>query len=83
LGDSLFEAARRVHAGAASDPLAEPDGVHVLAVSENHPPVARPYEAAHDQVLNDFRNDEIARLEAKSAQFLRKRANILIAKDVR
>jgi hypothetical protein len=66
LGDSLFEAARRLHAGAVSDPLPESDGVHVLVVSENQPPVARPFEAAHDQVLNDFRNDEIARLEASA-----------------
>jgi len=83
LGDSLFEVARRLHAGEISEPLVQPDGVHVLVVRQNHPPVARPYAAAQDQVLNDFRNDEIARLEAKSAEFLRKRANILIAKDAR
>ena len=83
LGDALFDVARRLRANDASAPIAEPDGIHVLAVSQNTPPVARPFETARDQVLNDLRTEQIAALQAKSVQFLRKRANILIAGDFR
>jgi len=83
LGDALFDAARRLRANEVSAPITQPDGVHLLVVSQNTPPLARPFEAARDQVLNDLRTEQIAVLQAKSVQFLRKRANILIAGDVR
>jgi parvulin-like peptidyl-prolyl isomerase len=83
LGAPLFEAARRLSAGQVSAPIVQPDGVHLLVVGKNEPPVVRTYETARDAVLNDYRAASIDRLQAKSASFLRKRANILIAKDLR
>ena len=83
LGDTLFAAAAHLPAGAVSAPIAQTDGVHVLAVSRNAPPVVRSFEAARDQVLNDYRTAAIERLQAKSAAFLRRRANITVAKDLR
>ncbi|MBV9510488.1 MAG: peptidyl-prolyl cis-trans isomerase [Caulobacteraceae bacterium] len=83
LGDALFAAASRLPVGGVSAPIPQPDGVHVLVVTANTPPVVRSYASARDEVLNDYRNAAIARLETKSAAFLRKRANILIAKDLR
>jgi parvulin-like peptidyl-prolyl isomerase len=83
LGDRLFEIAQRLPSGGVSAPVALPDGVHVLHMIENRAPVARDFEMARAQVLNDYTQEAIKRLQDRQAQFLRKRANILVAKDPR
>jgi parvulin-like peptidyl-prolyl isomerase len=83
LGDALFDAAQALPDGGASQPVAASDGVHVLVMASNKRPVQRDFAAARAQVLIDWRNEAIARLQADDAQFLRKRANILIADDLR
>jgi hypothetical protein len=49
----------------------------------NRKPVPFEFETARIQVLSDFRSDAIARLRTQDEEFLRKRANILIADDLR
>jgi parvulin-like peptidyl-prolyl isomerase len=83
LGDRLFDIAQRLPSGGVSAPVAMPDGVHVLHMAENRAPVARGFESARPQVLNDYTQEAIKRLQERQAQFLRKRANILVAKDLR
>jgi hypothetical protein len=83
LGDSLFNAARSLSDGEVSAPMAMPDGLHVLYMTSNRPPRPRDFGAARDQVLNDFRNEAIAKLRGGDESFLRKRANILFADDMR
>ncbi len=82
LGDRLFDAARVLADGASSPPLVMPDGIHVLYMVKNKPPVPFDFADARDQVLNDYRNKAIARLSTGDEKFLRKRANVLIAKDL-
>jgi parvulin-like peptidyl-prolyl isomerase len=82
LGDRLFDIARGLADGASSTPIDMPDGIHVLYMVKNKPPVPYDFAAARDQVLNDYRNKAIARLGAGDEAFLRKRANVLIAKDL-
>jgi parvulin-like peptidyl-prolyl isomerase len=82
LGDRLFDVARGLTDGASSMPIEMPDGIHVLYMVKNKPPVPYDFAAARDQVLNDYRNKAIAHLSAGDEAFLRKRANVLIAKDL-
>jgi hypothetical protein len=83
LGDALFEVARGLADGAASAPLDRPDGVHVLYMVRNKKPIPLDFAAARDRVLNDYRNEAIGHLRTGDEAFLRKRANVLIADDVR
>jgi hypothetical protein len=83
LGDQLFEAARALSDGEASMPIAMPDGLHVLYMMSNRRPRPRDFTAVYDQVLSDYRGAAIAGLRAGDAAFLRKRANILFADDMR
>lgn len=80
LGDRLFDAASKVATGKVSDPIIAPDGIHVIAVTQNTPPKATPYEKARDQVLSDYRADKINRMQVGADAFLRRRADIQIAK---
>ena len=83
LGDALFEAARDLPDGGVSAPIGRAEGIHVLYMVKNKRPVPFDYATARDQVLTDFRNDAIRHLRTGDEAFLRKRANVLIADDVR
>jgi parvulin-like peptidyl-prolyl isomerase len=83
LGDTLFALARPLATGAISAPSAQPDGTHVLVMRMNTPPKPFAFEEARAQILNDYRNDRVRRVTAQYQAFLRKRANVLIAKDLR
>jgi hypothetical protein len=83
LGDPLFEISRRLADGEASAPIAVADSLHVLYMFKNKQPVPFNFAAARDQVLTDYRNDAIGHLRTGDEAFLRKRANVLIADDVR
>lgn len=83
LGESLFEIARHLSDGEVSAPIARADGIHVLYVFKNRRPLAFDFAAARDHVLTDYRNDAIGHLRTGDEAFLRKRANVLIADDVR
>ena len=83
LGDALFGAARNLPDGGVSAPIALPDAVHVLYMVRNKKPVPFDFAAARDQVLTDYRNDAIGHLRTGDEAFLRKRANVLIADDLR
>jgi parvulin-like peptidyl-prolyl isomerase len=83
LGDALFEAANDLPDGGVSAPVERADGIHVLHMLKNKKPLPFDYAAARDKVLTDFRNEAIGHLRTGDEGFLRKRANVLIADDVR
>lgn len=83
LGDPLFALAQRLQDGEISDRIPMPDGFHVLAMIKNIKPLPVTFAAAYNEVLSDWRSDGGARLLAEDEVFLRKRANIIIAKDLR
>jgi hypothetical protein len=83
LGETLFEAARNLPDGGVSPPIVRPEAIHVLHMLRNRRPVPFDFAAARDQVLTDYRNDAVGRLRTGDEAFLRKRANVLIADDVR
>jgi PPIC-type PPIASE domain len=83
LGDALFDLARVLPDGGISAPLPLPDGIHVLYMVKNKRPMPFDFGAARDQVLTDYRNDAISHLRTGDEAFLRKRANVLTADDIR
>lgn len=83
LGEPLFTTASDLPDGAVSAPIIRPDAVHVLYMIKNNKPVPFDFAAARDQVLTDFHNDAVGHLRTGDESFLRKRANVLIADDVR
>ena len=83
LGDQLFAAARDLSDGAISAPIRTADGIHILEMKKNKRPVPFDFAAARTQVLSDYRNQAIERSKASGESFLRKRANVLIADDLR
>jgi hypothetical protein len=83
LGDQLFDVARELADGEVSGPIAAADGLHVLYMASNKKPRPRDFAAVRDQVLNDVRSEAITTLRIGDEDFLRKRANILIADDMR
>jgi parvulin-like peptidyl-prolyl isomerase len=83
LGPILFDAAKALDNGAVSDPIPVGDSVHVLLMTRNTRPLPLSFDEARDQVLNDYRRDAIDHMRLGDEAFLRKRANILIADDLR
>jgi len=79
LGPAAFAAASATPAGG----IAQAPGGHLLLVGLNHPPAPYSYERARDQVLSDYRAAAAARLRDGNERFLRERANILIAPDLK
>jgi parvulin-like peptidyl-prolyl isomerase len=82
LGDQTFAVAKGLAPGKASAPIPGADGTHILYMTANTPPVPRTFEEARAAVMGDYQKDAIARVELQEAHFFRKRANILIAKDL-
>lgn len=83
LGEALFAAARPLRAGAVSAAIVQPDGAHILVMAANTPPQPTPFDAARAQVATDYQAAAVARYQAAEDAFLRRRANILIAPDLR
>jgi hypothetical protein len=83
LGDRLFAIARGLHDDQVSEPIAMPDGVHILVMRHNQPPLPTRYEDVKDRVLKDFLDAKVARLQIENAAFLRRRADIKIASELK
>jgi PPIC-type PPIASE domain/SurA N-terminal domain len=83
LGDELFAAARGLANGEVSQPIPLSDGIHVLDMELNKHPVPFAFAAARTQVLSDYRSQAVDKLKLSGEVFLRKRANVLIADDLR
>jgi SurA N-terminal domain len=83
LGDQLFAAARDLADGMVSKPIQLADEIHVLDMEANKHPIPFAFTAARAQVLSDYRNEAIDKLKSSGEAFLRKRANVAIADDLR
>jgi len=83
LGDQLFAIARDLPDNSVSASIQTGDAIHVLYMFKNRKPVPFDFATARDRVLADYRKDAIGHLRTGDETFLRKRANVLIADDVR
>ena len=80
LGAKLFVIAQGLKAGEVSPPVALADGTHIVVMVHNVPPVAPPFAAIRDKVLAAAIDAQAKRLTAANGRFLRKRADIQVAK---
>jgi parvulin-like peptidyl-prolyl isomerase len=83
LGDALFAVAQSMADGAVSDPVALADGIHVLRMIKNTPPVARDFVHAREQVLGDYKRDAAAKLRTADEKYLYGKADIQVADSLR
>jgi parvulin-like peptidyl-prolyl isomerase len=81
LGAPLFEAIRGLSAGDVAEPVALPDGIHVVQVEMNTPPRPYTFEQARAQIGSDYNAEARDKRLANTVAFLRSRAKILIAPD--
>ncbi len=81
LGDALFAQALKLEPGGITEPEQQPDGLHIVKVLQDKPPVPLTYERARLQVLTDYKNAQQERLMAATMKFLRERSKILVATD--
>ncbi|MDB5686967.1 MAG: peptidyl-prolyl cis-trans isomerase [Rhizorhabdus sp.] len=80
LGDRLFALAKGLKAGAVSEPVPQPDGLHILVMRHNDSPLPRPFAEVRDRVLADYIGAQAKLLTAGNERFLRKRADIVVQK---
>lgn len=83
LGPRLFAIARALADGGIAGPIPAPLGTSILVMVHNRPPVTQDYAQALDRVREDYARDRLAAVEAANAQFLRGRADIRLAPDIR
>jgi len=83
LGDAVFAAAAPLADGEISAPVQAEDGVHRVRMVRNLRPRPYGFEEARDQVVSDRQAALVTRFQKGEAAFLRKRAKVVIAPDVR
>jgi len=82
LGERLYPIASELGSGEISDPVAMPDGVHVIVMVNRQPPAIEDFPEARPQVYSDYRRWLIQQAEGANLSILRSRARILIAKGL-
>jgi parvulin-like peptidyl-prolyl isomerase len=83
LGDPLFDVARALADGAVSAPVVRPDGVHLIVMIHNAPPVPQPFADAEARVEQDEAKEARDRVTAGELKYLRDKADILITPALR
>lgn len=81
LTPQLFAALMPLNAGQVSEPVEEADGVHVVYVVARRRPLAQGFEAAKNAVWSDYKAAAQARVNKGNLEYLRNRADILIAPE--
>jgi hypothetical protein len=79
LGPELFEVARSLGAGEVSNPIALPDGIHVLVMEKRRREVPLAFDAVRDRVASDLKREAIDKARAEYVRFLRAKAEVLLA----
>jgi hypothetical protein len=76
LGMPLYQAAAALSDGGMSAPLVDGGATHVLVMIRRTRIRQQAFEAARDQVFQDYQRDARARVERRNQDFLRSRADI-------
>jgi hypothetical protein len=79
--DPLFQAALLLNSGQVSDPIREPDGVHLIFMTAHRPAVAQSFEQARSRVWNDLKQAMQSKVREANLAYLRGRADILVAPE--
>jgi hypothetical protein len=81
IGATLFDRAVTMDSGEVGEPIALPDGLHILQMVKNTHPAPSSFERARSQVLSNFVTEARKRVEDADLRYLRGKADILIAED--
>jgi parvulin-like peptidyl-prolyl isomerase len=79
LGDKLFAVASKLRDGEISQPVSEPDGVHIIVMDARKPPSLDNYAASRARVFADYEKAQKARVDEDNLKFLRSNAQIILA----
>jgi len=79
LGGDLFKAAAALGDGQISEPVVQPDGVHVLVMEHRRPPRYAEFEAVRNRVYEAYRKEQMNGVRQENLKFLRGNARILLA----
>ena len=77
----LSEALKPLNAGDVSEAVEEADGVHLVYVMARRRPLAQGFDAAKNAVWSDYKTAAQARVNKGNLEYLRDRADILIAPE--
>jgi len=83
LGEHLYDVARNLQDGQVSDPVTEPDGVHLLIMNQRLPAHIAGFDAVRNKVYQDYRDAQRRRADADNLAVLRRDARILLAPGLR
>jgi hypothetical protein len=81
LDDALFNAALALKDGEISDPVEEPDGVHLIAMVRHEAPVAQAFEDAQNKVFADFKKEAQDKVLQANLKYLHSRADITLSAE--
>jgi len=79
LGAPLFDISKVLGDHTVSRPSPQPDGVHVIVMDQNRPPVAQSFDEAAARVQLDYDKDLRARMTTGELNYLKGKADILVA----
>jgi hypothetical protein len=79
LGMPLYQAAAALRDGGISAPLVNGGATHILVMIHRTPIRQQAFDAARDQVFQDYQRDARARVERRNLDFLRSRADIRLS----
>ena len=78
LGEVLYSVASELDAGKTSEPIAMPDGVHILHCVARTPSVALDFASTKAQVASDYKRDTRQRAQQEYVRFLREKATVIV-----
>ncbi|HEU4619944.1 MAG TPA: peptidylprolyl isomerase [Gammaproteobacteria bacterium] len=79
LKDALYEEAAKLGSGQVSDPILQPDGIHVLVMDMRRPPTIASFDSVRDKVYMAYQRAQGDQATADTLKILRSQAQILIA----
>jgi parvulin-like peptidyl-prolyl isomerase len=82
LGEKLYAIATSLGDGEVSEPILDPDGVHVLVMERRRPPTIADFDTVRNQVYGAYRRSQRDQASTETVDVLRIQAQILIAPGV-
>jgi parvulin-like peptidyl-prolyl isomerase len=78
---ALYNATLALKTGEVSDPVDEPDGIHVIVMVEHRFPAAQTFEEASNRVWTDLRNEIQGKVRSANLTYLHNRADVVIVPE--
>ena len=83
LPPALYEAAQKLKAREASEPIKDGADVHVILMEKRSAGLERSFAQVRDAVLQDFKKEATARVEGANLSYLKSKADIQLAPEFR